>query len=904
MAVPEQTPYIEHTGNGATTSFSLGFQCESKDHLIVLVDEIEPPIATWSLNNGNVVFTTAPAAGKKITVQRNTPFGRTANYQSFNNSFRPQTVNKDFDWIWLKLQELGVADWILSNRINDLRAYVDKQDNVLQENIDNLKNYVDDKDDELRNYLSNAIREQGVALDQLEEYYSYLMQQLAQVAIDRGWAASFIVSADGSTQQEINDRIGNTWYAKPLGYELNARVMLTNGDIVKSTIPNNTNDPNVDMTEWVKINSASQIIDVSGKSQQDVNNGIDSIDSLLSIVSPTDGTRLKLKSYHAPNYALANPYNGGSDVVYVASMASVNDGVMCFNGWVRLVSDLKPEYAGAKGDGISDDRIAFQKCLDYASNYTQENGVYLTLELDACIYKIGSIGGYHELKTSDNGTGTAQAYNGSTASNIAAEQVNSQAHCLSVLGRYMPHIVGKGKSASIIRGNFNFTNIGLNNPSFLNIDGSAGVAYSRKIQDFNIENFFIGLDGHNQLFSECNFNGFLFQSCGISMLTRYLERNTADDIHFWGCGSGWVNGGMWSQRCDNYAEIGGWADKNKIGRITGQSLGGAMSSYRFQALDQYYDTYYFKTANNTSRKYPTGGTGTPATSWPYLGISGRTMAWMSRYYRPNSTNSIVSATHMNSARPALLNQASSGFEIGSMYLEAVGDVNAVPQGSTGSGGRVGVAYTDPYRSTQYDDLLFQGAIGNNTSVRYAEVQHSTAKRLVLAPTAGFTVEACRITSSSSDENSIPSSTPRNDFVDGGGYTVGGALSFGVDQNTNGNRFGSAILDGKVAAASGGFATTTFSLPRDGVYIVTVRATGNGAIAHTTECAYLVSQYSSGGTYYISKVAQLGDVNVSIQPGTIKPSALALTSIGGGAYEASATTTHSQQVFSVFATRVG
>ncbi|MEK5760546.1 hypothetical protein, partial [Acinetobacter variabilis] len=73
----------------------------------------------------------------------------------------------------------------------------------------------------------------------------------AQVAIDRGWAASFIVSADGSTQQEINDRIGNTWYAKPLGYELNARVMLENGDIVKNTIIGNTNDPNLDMTGWV-----------------------------------------------------------------------------------------------------------------------------------------------------------------------------------------------------------------------------------------------------------------------------------------------------------------------------------------------------------------------------------------------------------------------------------------------------------------------------------------------------------------------------------------------------------------------------------------------------------------------------------------------------------------------------
>lgn len=187
MAVPEQTPYIEHTGNGVTTSFALEFQCESKDHLTVLIDDIEPPIATWSLTGGNVVFTTAPAAGKKITAQRNTPFSRNVDYQSYNNSFRPPAVNKDFDWIWWKLQELGVADWILGAR------------------IDALKNYVDRKDDELKAYLMEEIRKQGVALDQLDEYYNYLMERLAQIAVDKGWDASFVVDASGKTQQEIND---------------------------------------------------------------------------------------------------------------------------------------------------------------------------------------------------------------------------------------------------------------------------------------------------------------------------------------------------------------------------------------------------------------------------------------------------------------------------------------------------------------------------------------------------------------------------------------------------------------------------------------------------------------------------------------------------------------------------
>lgn len=56
------------------------------------------------------------------------------------------------------------------------------------------------------------------------------------------------------------------------GYPLNARLRLTNGDIVKSTIDANANNPNTDMTGWVKTNSASQIIDASGNTQQEINN--------------------------------------------------------------------------------------------------------------------------------------------------------------------------------------------------------------------------------------------------------------------------------------------------------------------------------------------------------------------------------------------------------------------------------------------------------------------------------------------------------------------------------------------------------------------------------------------------------------------------------------------------------
>lgn len=57
------------------------------------------------------------------------------------------------------------------------------------------------------------------------------------------------------------------------GYPLNAKLRLNDGTEVISTIANNTNDPNVDMTGWKKP-QASEIFDESGLSQQEVNNNL------------------------------------------------------------------------------------------------------------------------------------------------------------------------------------------------------------------------------------------------------------------------------------------------------------------------------------------------------------------------------------------------------------------------------------------------------------------------------------------------------------------------------------------------------------------------------------------------------------------------------------------------------
>src|SRR5690606_13251511 len=114
----------------------------------------------------------------------------------FNNSFRPQAVNGDFDRVWWKIQELGVADILLKiyvdrlhgeqkdyidnkdqlvrNIISDLRNYVNQQDGSLSSDINNLRTHVDQQDNNRNSYFENLISRQGVSLQLLDSYYNYL----------------------------------------------------------------------------------------------------------------------------------------------------------------------------------------------------------------------------------------------------------------------------------------------------------------------------------------------------------------------------------------------------------------------------------------------------------------------------------------------------------------------------------------------------------------------------------------------------------------------------------------------------------------------------------------------------------------------------------------------------------
>lgn len=175
MAVPEQMPFKEYTANGITTVFPLGFDCDRIDFLIVTIDGNEAPVGSWSLLSNTVTFLVAPANGKIIALQRNTAFERATDYQSYDNSFRPAPVNKDFDLIWWKLQELGYTDWVLSNGLKK-----EILDRIAADEA--IMAHLKSEDDALRAdyiYRDNALKDDYIARDSvLRKYIDALVNNI------------------------------------------------------------------------------------------------------------------------------------------------------------------------------------------------------------------------------------------------------------------------------------------------------------------------------------------------------------------------------------------------------------------------------------------------------------------------------------------------------------------------------------------------------------------------------------------------------------------------------------------------------------------------------------------------------------------------------------------------------
>lgn len=112
MSVPNQTPYIIYNANGLTTVFPFEFYVISASDIQVTFNGVEITTGysvsgVGNTGGGDVTFITPPAAGTVVMIERVVPTFRLTDYQD-NGDLLADTVNKDFDRLWMAIQRYGI----------------------------------------------------------------------------------------------------------------------------------------------------------------------------------------------------------------------------------------------------------------------------------------------------------------------------------------------------------------------------------------------------------------------------------------------------------------------------------------------------------------------------------------------------------------------------------------------------------------------------------------------------------------------------------------------------------------------------------------------------------------------------------------------------------------------------
>ncbi|MFP0401320.1 glycosyl hydrolase family 28-related protein [Acinetobacter nosocomialis] len=354
MAVPEQTPFIEYTANGTTTVFPLTFDCDKAEYLIVTLDGNDAAVGSWSFINNSVNFNSAPSQGTIVGIERNTPLERTTNYQLYNNSLHPKPINKDFDLIWWKLQELGYRDQVIwlafIKEIADRIAGDDNlqsQINTIDEWLANLQQNVNENTSDIAqlvNDLSKEIADRIKGDQILKDMFLSMIDEAINEGTINALAVTHLDSLE-ALEGVTNVWDGRTIYIKDLGnYRYDAST-----------------------TTWVKAYQDADNVKDGAENQKEINDKnirvLESLSDLLDYTPRKNGQTVFVKSYHK------GLNKGGGIFIYDSSQRKENDGGICFNGWVRHFdgNTILVDWFGADPTGTLDSTSAIQKTINFAS---------------------------------------------------------------------------------------------------------------------------------------------------------------------------------------------------------------------------------------------------------------------------------------------------------------------------------------------------------------------------------------------------------------------------------------------------------------------------------------------------------------------------------------------------------
>lgn len=241
----ELKSYTEYAVSTPTADFVIGFDFNyGEDAVNVTVDDVPATTAGYTvvyLNETTIRLSPSVPSGV-VRLQRETDIDQTDNAYRAGAKFIAQTMDENFEQLRHSQQE--VRDGFVK-LADDTYEIIDTLNEVGQSAQDAAA--AAEVAAELANNAAAQVNDKVSYADFNNKPHNAMLARDAASA----HPTSSILDGSGETQQQVNYNGGSKWHSRVGGYQLNERVVLTNGDIVKSTVGGNANDPNVNMAGWV-----------------------------------------------------------------------------------------------------------------------------------------------------------------------------------------------------------------------------------------------------------------------------------------------------------------------------------------------------------------------------------------------------------------------------------------------------------------------------------------------------------------------------------------------------------------------------------------------------------------------------------------------------------------------------
>lgn len=107
MTVSTTTNKATYIGNGVARTFPIPFPFLEQEHLKVyqLSNNDQTEQTDWTVFDGNIVFTTAPAMNTQIVIMREVPLTQETDYRE-NEILPAETLERNFDKLTMLIQQL------------------------------------------------------------------------------------------------------------------------------------------------------------------------------------------------------------------------------------------------------------------------------------------------------------------------------------------------------------------------------------------------------------------------------------------------------------------------------------------------------------------------------------------------------------------------------------------------------------------------------------------------------------------------------------------------------------------------------------------------------------------------------------------------------------------------------